>query len=58
VVVAGVVALGTGSGELCSSGLLRAGVDVLDLSLSEDTSGLCQLVLLIVFHEHRVATHM
>lgn len=37
VVVTGVVTFSTGSGELCGGGLLRAGVDVLDLGLTENT---------------------
>lgn len=36
-VVAGVVALGTGGGELLGGSLLGSGVDVLDLGLTEDT---------------------
>lgn len=39
VVVAGVVGLGVGLGELGSGGLLGGGVEILDLGLTEDTAG-------------------
>lgn len=44
VVVAGVVTLGTGGGELLSSGLLGGSVDVLDLGFTENTGKDCQIV--------------